>query len=231
MNRAFLKGFLCELEKQARNGEEAQQPQMLMMPAIPPEVLAAMMAEPVEYEEPSMLQMLAPSVGLGAAGLGLGASMGIGAPLLAKRYGAPLSNLKTNLAAKAAPMLSRMNPLRFFRKGASEKVAMAFLKQDRPKGVKRIYKALKRDHPEMPAAMKARIAARQGKPGKQHQGPPYAAPLTKGAARRREEEEDPAGSVGLILKLLRRAGRRSDPRMVMAFDNLARNIPSNKRPY
>ena len=54
---------------------------------------------------------------------------------------------------------------------------MKFLKQDRPKKVKEIYRALKRDHPDMPAEMKARIAARQGKPGKQRQGPPYDAPI------------------------------------------------------
>lgn len=56
-----------------------------------------------------------------------------------------------------------------------------FTDQDRPESVKRIYRALERDHQEMPAAMKARIAARQGKPGKQKQGPPYKAPLTKSA--------------------------------------------------
>lgn len=54
----------------------------------------------------------------------------------------------------------------------------SFLSQDRPAKVKEIYRALKRDHPGMPAAMKARIAARQGKPGKQKQGPPYKGPLT-----------------------------------------------------
>jgi hypothetical protein len=52
-----------------------------------------------------------------------------------------------------------------------------FTRQDRPKKVKEIYRALKRDHPNMPAEMKARIAARQGKPGKQHQGPPYKGPI------------------------------------------------------
>jgi len=55
----------------------------------------------------------------------------------------------------------------------------SFLDQDRPESVKKIYRALKRDHPEMPAAMKARIAARQGKPGKQKQGPPYTAPISE----------------------------------------------------
>lgn len=54
----------------------------------------------------------------------------------------------------------------------------SFLDQDRPKKVKEIYSALKRDHPDMPAEMKARIAARQGKRGKQKQGPPYKAPVT-----------------------------------------------------
>ena len=48
-----------------------------------------------------------------------------------------------------------------------------FTEQDRPAKVKEIYKALKRDHPGMPAEMKARIAAKQGKPGKQKKGPPY----------------------------------------------------------
>lgn len=57
----------------------------------------------------------------------------------------------------------------------------SFLDQDRPAKVKEIYRALKRDHPEMPAEMKARIAARQGKKGKQHQGPPYKGALTKQA--------------------------------------------------
>lgn len=57
-----------------------------------------------------------------------------------------------------------------------------FTEQDRPEKVKEIYKALKRDHPDMPAEMKARIAARQGKRGKQKQGPPYKGPLTKKGA-------------------------------------------------
>lgn len=59
----------------------------------------------------------------------------------------------------------------------------SFTKQDRPKKVKEIYRALKRDHPEMTAEMKARIAARQGKKGKQKQGPPYKGPLTKAAGK------------------------------------------------
>jgi hypothetical protein len=54
-----------------------------------------------------------------------------------------------------------------------------FTEQDRPEATKKIYKALKREHPGMPAEMKARIAGRQGKPGKQKQGPPYTAPLTQ----------------------------------------------------
>jgi hypothetical protein len=74
-----------------------------------------------------------------------------------------------------------------------------FTEQDRPEKVKDIYRALKREHPDMSAEMKARIAARQGKRGKhpdmstemkariaarqgkrgkQKQGPPYEAPLS-----------------------------------------------------
>jgi hypothetical protein len=64
-------------------------------------------------------------------------------------------------------------------KEAKKRDMPSFTKQDRPKKVKEIYKALKRDHPGMPAEMKARIAARQGKKGKQKQGPPYKGPLTK----------------------------------------------------
>jgi hypothetical protein len=52
-----------------------------------------------------------------------------------------------------------------------------FTAQDRPAKVKEIYRALKRAHPSMPSEEKARIAARQGKPGKQKQGPPYKAPI------------------------------------------------------
>jgi len=48
-----------------------------------------------------------------------------------------------------------------------------FLDQERPEKVREIYRALKRAHPNMPAEVKARIAAKQGKPGKQKQGPPY----------------------------------------------------------
>lgn len=62
-----------------------------------------------------------------------------------------------------------------------EKIARkmpSFTKQDRPAKVKEIYRALKRDHPEMPASMKARIASRQGRVGKQAQGSPYTAPLS-----------------------------------------------------
>jgi hypothetical protein len=52
-----------------------------------------------------------------------------------------------------------------------------FTDQNRPEKVKDIFRALKREHPDMPAEEKARIAARQGKKGKQHQGPPYKGPI------------------------------------------------------
>ena len=225
MNRAFLRGLLSEFEKRAKKAkaaQPAQQPQMMMMPAIPPEVLAALMGEPEpQYEDPSMLQMLTPSIGLGAAGLGVGAMGGLAYP----RIQPHLANLRANLAAKAGPLLSRMNPMRMFGKRA-----MAFLKQRRPRKVKEIYAALKRDHPEMPAEMKARISARQGKPGKQKVGPPYKGPLTK-AAKKDEEREDPSGYIGLMLKAMRRAGKGRDPRLLMAMDRLAHNVPTGKRPY
>lgn len=94
----------------------------------------------------------------------------------------------------------------------SKTAGMSFLKQDRPDKVKDIYKALKRDHPDMPAEMKARIAARQGKPGKQKQGPPYKGPLTKKSSLFTEEKkasimEKSASVSGKVLKFLS-AGKR-----------------------
>lgn len=59
-----------------------------------------------------------------------------------------------------------------------------FLEQDRPAKVKEIYSSLKRDHPDMPAEMKARIAARKGKKSPQSRkspadgGPKYKGPIT-----------------------------------------------------
>jgi hypothetical protein len=66
--------------------------------------------------------------------------------------------------------------------GMEATAGVPFLEQDRPEKVKEIYRALKRDHPEMSAEKKARIASRQGKPGKQRQGPPYDGPLSKEAS-------------------------------------------------
>ena len=62
-----------------------------------------------------------------------------------------------------------------------------FEDQNRPEKVKDIYRALKRDHPGMSAEKKARIAARQGKPGKQKQGPPYSAPIKQAGMSLREK--------------------------------------------
>ena len=59
-----------------------------------------------------------------------------------------------------------------------------FLKQDRPAKVKEIYRALKRDHPEMSPEMKARIAIRRGRKtpharkSPKHGGPAYKAPIS-----------------------------------------------------
>jgi len=44
----------------------------------------------------------------------------------------------------------------------AEKDMPPFLEQDRPKKVKEIYSAIKREHPEMPSGMKARIASSKG---------------------------------------------------------------------
>lgn len=76
---------------------------------------------------------------------------------------------------------------------AAKRDMPAFTEQDRPAKVKEIYRALKREHPGMPAEMKARIAARQGKPGKQKQGPPYRGPL----ARPKKSKEEKKSSAPL----------------------------------
>jgi bacterioferritin len=79
-----------------------------------------------------------------------------------------------------------------------------FLKQNRPAKVKEIYSALKRNHPDMPAEEKARIAARQGKPGKQHQGPPYKGPITPW------KEGEKKATLEKTARLYPRACRNSD---------------------
>ena len=62
---------------------------------------------------------------------------------------------------------------------------MKFLDQNRSEKVKEIYRALKRDHPDMPAQMKARIAERRANPDPEKRkspkdgGPAYKAPITK----------------------------------------------------
>jgi len=63
-------------------------------------------------------------------------------------------------------------------------MGMPFLEQNRSAKVKEIYSALKRDHPDMPAEMKARIASRRGKKNAMSRkspkdgGPKYKAPIT-----------------------------------------------------
>ena len=74
-----------------------------------------------------------------------------------------------------------------------------FLDQNRPAKVKEIYSALKRDHPDMPAEMKARIASRRGKKNAMSRkspkdgGPKYKAPITlkyKAASYSKKLEKD-----------------------------------------
>lgn len=72
-------------------------------------------------------------------------------------------------------------------KCAKERKMPHFTEQDRPKKVKDIYKAmthrkaglseLKKRYGTRAKEVAARVAARQGKPGKQRQGPPYKAPI------------------------------------------------------
>jgi len=116
--------------------------------------------------------------GKGPMGIPVGAKTAAipipGAAKLAKGAGKTVGGLK-NLATNA-PSVAQILPNY---KTAAKRDMPHFTEQDRPKKVKEIYSALKRDHPDMPAGMKARIASRQGKPGKQHQGPPYKGPLTK----------------------------------------------------
>lgn len=210
MNQAFLRSFVGELQKFAQKpenpGTQGDQPSIVMMPALPPEVYASLMGEPEEYEEPSMLQMLTPSLGLGAAGLGVGLGMGVGVPALQRRVAPHVAPHLSNLKSRISPYLSRMNPLRFFRKGASEsldssffvgfmdeleksanKDMPSFLRQDRPQKTKEIYRAMTRRKGEAKDLRRrygkdwkevaARVASRQGKRGKQSQGPPYKAPI------------------------------------------------------
>lgn len=69
----------------------------------------------------------------------------------------------TGFAEKCASL--GVNPLGLYKyaKEKKKKHKMPhFTDQDRPKKVKEIYKALKRDHPEMPAESKARIAESKG---------------------------------------------------------------------
>ena len=72
----------------------------------------------------------------------------------------------------------------YFMPKEAKKDMPGFLEQDRPKKVKSIYKAIKRDHPGMPAEMKARIASRRGSssPAKRKEGPPYKTPIARDAA-------------------------------------------------
>ena len=64
-----------------------------------------------------------------------------------------------------------------------------FEDQDRSQKSKDIFHALDRDHPNMPAEEKARIAGKQGNPGNHHQGPPYTAPI-HGKYSKKEQEAD-----------------------------------------
>lgn len=111
----------------------------------------------------------------------MGANPGKVDPEIANRI--QMIRTREREAARAEARARHAHLIREIRqsKTASVKTARdmpSFLDQNRPAKVKEIYSALKRDHPDMPAEMKARIAARQGKRGKQKQGPPYKGPIT-----------------------------------------------------
>lgn len=83
----------------------------------------------------------------------------------------------------------------FLDKMAAKKRDMPSLcKQDRPAGVCKIDKALKKDHPGMSDEMRARIAIRQGKPGKQKQGPPYKGQIKQSSLQK--SAFDPGTAIG-----------------------------------
>lgn len=133
------------------------------------------------YEEYRDARPFMVGVGAGLGALpGLGAMGGAGVKIPTSLVGALLAgSTVAGISAMRLRAMKRELDRRRKRKGGKlEKKAAAFLSQNRPEAVKKIYRALKRDHPEMSAEMKARIAARQGKPGRQHQGPPYKGPLS-----------------------------------------------------
>lgn len=143
----------------------------LATPALARHVLAPAVKRLVERGRPHEAGLLlsagALPVLLTGAGAGvIGAGHGLGSHLQSERQ--RRSHAERQLSKKSSAIIDT------FAKSAGA----PFLEQDRPEKVKEIYKALKRDHPDMPAEMKARIAARQGKKGKQKQGPPYKAPIT-----------------------------------------------------
>lgn len=74
-----------------------------------------------------------------------------------------------------------LDALDFFMPKEAKKDMPGFLEQDRPAKVKEVYSAIKREHPGMPAEMKARIASRRGSsnPRKRKEGPPYSGALVK----------------------------------------------------
>jgi len=92
-----------------------------------------------------------------------------------------------------------------------------FTAQDRPEKVKEIYRALKRGHPDMPAEMKARIAARQGRPGKQEQGPPYKAPI-------KEADALVEGGVARLKQHLTEKKEAAAPRLSLFLENLGEKV-------
>lgn len=119
-----------------------------------------------------------------------------------------------------------------------------FTEQDRPAKVKEIYRALKRDNPNMPAEVKARIASRKGKKSPESRKPPetggpaYKAPLhfehKGGKYKASSEQTSMTPNIDAFLEKLSEASlteaqRRYPELMKVAYANATTKTPSLKK--
>lgn len=140
----------------------------------------------VEYQKPSLLERYLPHALLAATGLGVGAYDEFAAPRIRAAANRVINRIAPSMTSKTAAFargladgMTKLAP-----KDAKKRKMPHFTDQDRPEGVKKVYRALKKKAPEMRMRyggnwkeVAARVAARQGKTGKQHKGPPYKAPI------------------------------------------------------
>ena len=131
----------------------------------------------INYDFPnSKIGPITPGIGIGLTGPYISAGVGRPSPSGLTFDEAPKGKKEESKKKESKKEESKKEESK---KASASRDMPHFTDQDRPDKVKEIYGALKREHPGMPAEMKARIAARQGKKGKQHQGPPYRGPLAK----------------------------------------------------